>query len=86
MGVVQASIPQDVKIDYDFAEEVNQKHIRMTEELLDSGQADIVFWSESSTMYPFLLGGIGHSKFGIWRVRGRFRFCWNGCLCGQEGL
>lgn len=57
VGVVQASIPQDVKINYDFAEEVNRKHIRMTEELLDSGLADIVFWPESSTMYPFLLGG-----------------------------
>jgi apolipoprotein N-acyltransferase len=57
VGVVQASIPQDVKINYEFAEQVNKKHIQMTRELLDSGQADIVFWSESSTMYPFLAGG-----------------------------
>jgi apolipoprotein N-acyltransferase len=57
VGVIQASIPQDEKITYEFAEDVNKKHIRMTEELLDSGRADIVFWSESSTMYPFLTGG-----------------------------
>ncbi len=57
VGVIQASIPQDVKINYEFAEEVNRKHIQMTEELLKSGSADIVFWPESSTMYPFLAGG-----------------------------
>lgn len=57
VGVIQASIPQDVKINYEFAEEVNRKHIQMTEELLSSGTPDIVFWSESSTMYPFLAGG-----------------------------
>jgi apolipoprotein N-acyltransferase len=57
VGVVQANIPQDVKINYQFAEEVNRKHIQMTKELLQNGKPDIVFWSESATMYSFPIGG-----------------------------
>lgn len=58
VGVVQGSVPQDVKIDYRFADEVNRKQIRMTEELVAKNHPDIVFWSESSTLYPIQAGGV----------------------------
>ncbi|HSP05663.1 MAG TPA: apolipoprotein N-acyltransferase [Acidobacteriota bacterium] len=58
VGVVQGNVPQDEKIDYRFADDVNRRHIHMTEELVARDHPDIVFWSESSTLYPIQAGGV----------------------------
>jgi apolipoprotein N-acyltransferase len=58
MGVIQGNVPQDVRIDYKFADEINREHIRLTEELVARDHPDIVLWSESSTLYPLQAGGI----------------------------
>ena len=57
IGVIQGNVPQDEKIDYAFADAINRKHIRMTEDLVAKDHPDIVLWSESSTLYPILAGG-----------------------------
>src|SRR5262249_10091535 len=68
LGCIQGNVPQDEKIDYRFADEVNKKHLRMTRELLahpcygrqtqtNCGKPDIIFWSESSTLYTLENGG-----------------------------
>lgn len=58
MGVIQGNVPQDVKIDYAFADAINRTHIRMTEELVTRDHPDMVLWSESSTLYPMMAGGV----------------------------
>ncbi len=57
VGIVQGNIPQDVKINYEFAEEVNEKHVTMTRSLARAARPDIIFWSEASTLFPLLQGG-----------------------------
>lgn len=57
VGIVQGSFPQDVKINYDFAQRVNDTHIELTKALISTSHPDIIFWSESSTMFPILAGG-----------------------------
>src|SRR5262249_32162993 len=43
-------------INYDFAEQINQKHLRMSRELYDREKPDIIFWSEASTLFPLRSG------------------------------
>lgn len=57
VGVIQGNIPQDVKINYEFAEEVNRIHLELTERLIATEKPDIVFWPESSTLYNLKTGG-----------------------------
>lgn len=57
VGLIQGNIPQDVKINSQFADDVNRKHIAMTEMLVQESHPDIVFWSESSTLYELQNGG-----------------------------
>ncbi len=57
VGIIQGNIPQDVKINYEFAQEVNETHIAMTKALVRASRPDIIFWSESSTLFPLLAGG-----------------------------
>jgi len=56
VGMIQANIPEDVKVNYDFAEQINEKHLRMSRELYDREKPDIIFWSESSTLFPLRSG------------------------------
>lgn len=57
VGCIQGNVAEDVKLDYEFADQVNRKHIEMTRQLLAGAKPDIVFWSEASTLYPFRSGG-----------------------------
>lgn len=57
VGGIQGNVPQDVKIDYSYASEVNEKQIEMTKEILRTSRPDIIFWSESSTLYALEEGG-----------------------------
>jgi apolipoprotein N-acyltransferase len=57
VGIVQGNIPQDVKINYDFAAAVNEKHVSMTRSLARAARPDIIFWSEASTLFPLQQGG-----------------------------
>jgi apolipoprotein N-acyltransferase len=58
VGCVQGNIPQDVKLRYEFAEEINRKHLRMTEELIRTRKPDLIVWSEYSTLFPLREGGL----------------------------
>lgn len=58
VACVQGNIPEDVKLDYNFADQVNQTHIKMTRDLVAKGKPDIVFWTEASTLFPLRSGGI----------------------------
>lgn len=55
---IQGNIPQDVKINYQYADAINQKHLKMTREVLRDRHPDIIFWSESSTLFPLRTGGL----------------------------
>jgi apolipoprotein N-acyltransferase len=57
VGLIQGNIPQDEKINYNFAEEVNEKQVSMTRSLAHAARPDIIFWSESSTLFPLHQGG-----------------------------
>jgi apolipoprotein N-acyltransferase len=57
IGCIQGNIPQDVKINYEFADQINQKHLRMTRELIAVQKPDLVFWSEASVLFPLRAGG-----------------------------
>jgi apolipoprotein N-acyltransferase len=57
VGLIQGNIPQDVKINYEFAAEVNDKHVSMTKALANSARPDIIFWPEASTLFPIQDGG-----------------------------
>jgi apolipoprotein N-acyltransferase len=57
VGVVQGNIPQDVKINFEFAEEVNRIHLELTKKIIEEHQPDIVFWPESSTLYNLTRDG-----------------------------
>lgn len=56
VGIIQGNIPQDVKINYEFAQQVNETQIAMTKALVRASRPDIIFWSESSTLFPLLAG------------------------------
>jgi apolipoprotein N-acyltransferase len=58
IGVVQPDIPQDEKINAAYADTVNRLHMQMTRRLVGERRPDMVFWSESSTLYPLKLGGV----------------------------
>lgn len=64
IGLIQGNVPQDVKLDYSFAEQIHKKHVRMTEELIRSAAPDVVFWAEASTLFPIRTGGIWSKE--IW--------------------
>ncbi|HET6268110.1 MAG TPA: apolipoprotein N-acyltransferase, partial [Acidobacteriota bacterium] len=56
-GVIQGNVPQDVKEDSQFAQQVNDRNLAMTRSLIATEKPDIVFWSESSTLFPLRSGG-----------------------------
>ena len=56
-GVIQGNVPQDVKEDSQFAQQVNDNNLAMTRKLIAEDKPDIVFWSESSTLFPLRSGG-----------------------------
>jgi apolipoprotein N-acyltransferase len=57
VGCIQGNIPQDVKINFEYADQINRKHIQMTRELIADRHPDLIFWSESSTLFPLRTGG-----------------------------
>jgi apolipoprotein N-acyltransferase len=57
VGLIQGNIPQDVKINYEFAAEVNDKHVSMTKSLANAARPEIIFWPEASTLFPIQEGG-----------------------------
>ena len=57
VGCIQGNIPQDVKINYEFADQINEKHLRMTRELIAAQKPDLIFWSEASVLFPLRTGG-----------------------------
>jgi len=61
-GLIQGNIPQDVKLDFSFADEVHQKHLRMTRELILKDKPDVIFWSEAATLFPIRQGGLWTSQ------------------------
>ncbi len=58
IGLIQGNVPQDVKLDYSFAERIHKKHVEMTRDLIEKSKPDIVFWAEASTLFPIRTGGI----------------------------
>ncbi len=58
VGCIQGNIPQGVKLRYEFAEEINRKQLRMTEELIRARKPDLIVWSEYSTLFPLGEGGL----------------------------
>ena len=56
VGCIQGNVPQDVKLNYEFADEINLRHLQMTKELIDRYHPDLVFWSESSTLFQLRNG------------------------------
>jgi apolipoprotein N-acyltransferase len=58
IGIVQGNVPQDVKMNLSFAEEIHRKHLDMSEDLLRKSKPDILFWSEAATLFPVREGGI----------------------------
>jgi len=57
VGCVQGNVPQDVKLNHEFADEINRTQLQMTERLIRTRKPDIIFWSESSTLFPLRAGG-----------------------------
>jgi len=57
VGCVQGNVPQDVKLSYQFAEEINRRQLQMTDQLIRTSKPDLVLWSESSTLFPLREGG-----------------------------
>ncbi|MCI0412294.1 apolipoprotein N-acyltransferase [bacterium] len=58
VGGIQGNIPQGAKLRYEFAEEINRKHLRMTKELIRARKPDLIVWSEYSTLFPFRKGDL----------------------------
>ncbi|HEY4492176.1 MAG TPA: apolipoprotein N-acyltransferase, partial [Acidobacteriota bacterium] len=48
---------QDQKINYNFAEQVHRKHLRLTSELIQEAKPDLILWSEASALFSIPIGG-----------------------------
>ena len=66
VGLIQGNVPQDVKLDYQFAEQIHKKHVSMTEDLIRSSAPDVIFWAEASTLFPIRTGGVWSKE--IWEL------------------
>jgi apolipoprotein N-acyltransferase len=66
IGLIQGNVPQDVKLNYAYAESIHNRHMRMTEDLIKKAKPDSVFWSEASTLFPIRTGGFWSKQ--IWNL------------------
>ena len=57
VGLIQGNIPQDEKIDYSFADDVNRKHLQLTAQLIQDHDPELIFWPEAATLFPLRGGG-----------------------------
>ncbi len=58
VGCIQGNVPQDIKLSYEFADEINRTQLQMTERLIRTRKPDLILWTESSTLFPLRAGGI----------------------------
>ena len=69
VGIVQGNVEQDTKWDPDHAGEIFARHVRLTEQVVASGAA-LVLWPESSTPFYFEHGAESVMLRGLARRHG----------------